>query len=237
MPESSRPMPIGQVTGAHWMPSTRSISSSRSTGGAPVAVELVDEGHDRRVAQAADFHQLDRAFLDALGAVDDHQRRVDRGQRPVGVLGEVLVARRVEQVDDAPAIRELHDRRRDRDAALLLEAHPVRGRMARRLASLDRAGHLDRAAEQQQLLGQRGLAGVRVRDDREAAAAVDFVVRRHVWHRAGRAIVAGSSASVEGVQGSCRARDGKPARPHGRPAPGSSRAASRRTRNRARDRA
>ena len=44
----------------------------------PVAVELVDEGHDRRVAQPADFHQLDRALLDAFRAVDDHQRRVHR---------------------------------------------------------------------------------------------------------------------------------------------------------------
>ena len=62
------PMPIGQVTGAHWMPSTDSTSSSRSIGELAFAVELVDEGHDRRVAQAAHLHQLDRAFLDALGA-------------------------------------------------------------------------------------------------------------------------------------------------------------------------
>ncbi len=33
---------------------------------APVAIELVDEGHDRRVAQAAHLHQLDGALLDAL---------------------------------------------------------------------------------------------------------------------------------------------------------------------------
>ena len=70
---------------------------------AAVAVQLVDEGHDRRIAQAADFHQLDRALLDALGAVDHHQRRIDRRQRAIGVLGEVLVARRVEQIDDVIA--------------------------------------------------------------------------------------------------------------------------------------
>jgi len=33
---------------------------------------------------------------------------------------------------------------------------------------------VDRATEQQQMLGQRGLAGVRVRDDREGAAACGF---------------------------------------------------------------
>ena len=142
---------------------------------AAFAVELVDERDDRRVAQPAHFHQLDRALLDALRAVDDHQRRVDRRQRAVGVLGEVLVARRVEQVHDAPVVGELHDARRDRDAALLLEPHPVRRRVARGLAALDRAGELDRAAEQQQLFGERGLAGVGVRDDGEGAATRHFV--------------------------------------------------------------
>src|SRR6266436_3346080 len=70
-------------------------------GRAAIAVELVDEGHDRRVAQAADLHEFDGALLDALGAVDDHQCRVDGGQRAVGVLGEVLVTGRVEQVHHA----------------------------------------------------------------------------------------------------------------------------------------
>ena len=68
---------------------------------AALAVELVDEGDDRDVAQPADLEQLAGARLDALGGVDHHHRRIDRGQRAVGVLGEVLVARRVEQVEDA----------------------------------------------------------------------------------------------------------------------------------------
>ena len=64
------------------------------------AIQLVDEGHDGRVAHAADLHQLDGPLFDALGAVDDHERAIDRGERAIGVFGEVLVARRVEQVDD-----------------------------------------------------------------------------------------------------------------------------------------
>ena len=47
--------------------------------------------------------------------------------------------------------------------------------MARALARLDGAGELDRAAEQQQLLGQRRLARVRVGDDREGAAPRDIL--------------------------------------------------------------
>ena len=56
-------------------------------------------------------------------------------------------------------------------------AHPVGGRVARGLAALDGAGQLDRAAEQQQLLGERGLAGVGVRNDGEGAATRHFVER------------------------------------------------------------
>ena len=47
-------------------------------------------------------------------------------------------------------------------------------------ARLHLAGEMDRAAEQQQLLGQRGLAGVGVRDDREGAARV----AGSTWRRA-----------------------------------------------------
>jgi hypothetical protein len=127
---------------------------------AHLAVHLVHEGDDRRVAQAADFEQLDGLRFHALGGVDHHHGGVDRGQHAVGVLGEVLVARRVEQVDGVAAVLELHHRAGDRDAALLLHLHPVGGGVARALARLHRAGHQDRAAEQQQLLGQRGLARV-----------------------------------------------------------------------------
>ena len=162
-------MPMGQVTGATSSFSTLLDFIQQVERRAAFAVELVDEGHDGRGAQAAHLHQPDGALLHALGAVDHHQRRIHRGQRAVGVLGEILVARRVQQVHDAAVERELHHRRGDRDAALLLQPHPVGGGVARGLAALHGAGQLDRAAEQQQLLGQRGLAGVRMRDDGEGA--------------------------------------------------------------------
>ena len=82
------------------------------------------------------------------------------------------------------AVLHLHHARGDRDAALLLDLHPVGGRVARGLARLHRAGDLDRAGEQQQLLGQRGLARVGVGNDGEGAPAAHL--GGEVGHREGR---------------------------------------------------
>jgi hypothetical protein len=81
------------------------------------------------------------------------------------------MARRIEQIHDVVLVRKLHHRGGHRDAALLLEAHPIGRRMPGRLAALHGAGHLNRATEQQQFLGQCRLAGVRVRDDRKGTSA------------------------------------------------------------------
>ena len=62
-----------------------------------------------------------------------------------------------------------------RSCSISIQSERVRRRSPR---ALHVAGQLDGAAEQQQLLGQRGLAGVRVRDDRERAPARDLALRR-----------------------------------------------------------
>ena len=113
------PMPIGQVIGAHRCPApTRSRRAGRS--GAALAVELVDEGQDRRVAHAADVQQLDGLRLDAVPP----SRSPSPPNRPRSACGRCLPEKsswpgRVEQVDHAFAVGELHHRRGDRDAALL----------------------------------------------------------------------------------------------------------------------
>ena len=123
-------------------------------------------------ALAAHLEQLEGLGLDALGRVEHHHRGVGGGEHPVGVLGEVAVTGGVEQVHDAVAVRELQHGRGDRDAALLLERHPVRRGRAPAAAGLDRAGLAgERAAVEQELLGERGLARVGVADDGEGAAA------------------------------------------------------------------
>ncbi len=147
-------------------------------GVAGLAVHLVDEREDGNAAQGADAEELLGLCLDALGAVDHHDRGVGGHQGTVGILGEVLVAGGVQNIDAAAAIGELQYGRGNGDAALLLDVHPVGHRVARVLLALDGAGGLDGAGVEQQLLGKGGLAGVRVRDDRERAARGDLVSKR-----------------------------------------------------------
>ena len=137
-------------------------------------VELVDENHHRRAAHTADIHQLARLRLDALRTVDHDNHRIDGRQRAVGVLGEIFVARRVENVDFHVAVLEAHDRSGDRNAALPLDLHEVRRGPLLYLVALDRPGDVDGSAEKQELLGKGGLARVGVRNDGERAAACDL---------------------------------------------------------------
>ena len=137
---------------------------------ARLTVHLVDEGEDGDMAQGAHAEQLARLRLDALRAVDDHDRAVRRHERAVGILGEVLMARSVENVDAVAAMLELHDGGGHGDAALLFDLHPVGGRRAGALA-LDLAGLRDGPAVEQELFGQRGLTGVGVRNDGKGPAA------------------------------------------------------------------
>ena len=134
---------------------------------AGLAVHLVDEGEDRDVAQRADLEQLDGLGLNALGGVRRHQGAV-------GILTEVLVAGRVQNVDALALIVELQNRRGNGNTALLFNVHPVGHRMLGALLALDRTRGLDGPTVEQEFFGECGFTGVRVRDDRKCAPGFDF---------------------------------------------------------------
>ncbi len=135
-----------------------------------LAIHLVDEGDDGNVAQSADLEQLQGLRLDALGGVQDHHGRIGCGQGAIGVLREVLVAGRVQQVEHQPGVIEGHNAGRNGDAALALDTHPVRTSAALFPPGAHGPGRADGPAGQQQVLGQCGLAGVRMTDDGERAS-------------------------------------------------------------------
>ena len=153
------------------------------------ARDQLEAGLDRQVRVG------DGLGLDALRGVDDQQRALARRQRPRDLVGEVDVARRVDQVQLVglavpPGLVEDADRLGlDRDPALALEVHRVEHLGAHR-ARIDGVGQLEDP------IGQRRLAVVDVGDDREVAdvSLVGHIDRGYWaslrWRPAGR-LVAG----------------------------------------------
>jgi hypothetical protein len=138
------------------------------------AVALVDEGDHRRAPHPAHLEQLARLLLHALAVVEQHHRAVGRHQGAVGVFGEVLVARGVEQVHRVAAVLELQHRAGHADAALLLHRHPVAGGVPRRTACLHAPGQVDGSAVQEELFRERGLPRVGVADNGEGPPSADL---------------------------------------------------------------
>ena len=168
-PRKSPGTPTGQVTGVgrNLIMVLDLVEQLQRVAAGPVV--LVEEGDDRQVAGPAHLEQLEGLGLDALGHVEHHDRGVGGGQDPVGVLREVAVTRGVEQVDHVVPVGELQHRRGDGDAPLLLHRHPVRGGLAPPGPRLDRPRLGHRPGVEQELLGERGLAGVGVADDGEGS--------------------------------------------------------------------
>ena len=112
-------------------------------------VALVHEREDRHAALAADFKKFARLRLDAFGGINHHHHRVHGGQHAVGVLGKILVAGRVEQVEPVAVVIKLQHGRADGDAAFFFQLHPVGSRGALVFARGHGAGELHRAAVKQ----------------------------------------------------------------------------------------
>ena len=72
--------------------------------GAARAIELVDEGEDRQAALLAAWNNRRVWRLDAAHVVDDHDDRIDGHERAIGVLGEVFVTGRVDEVEVRPPV-------------------------------------------------------------------------------------------------------------------------------------
>ena len=130
-------------------------------------IDLVDDGNDLEPVVEREIEVGERLRLDTLGGVDDQERALARGQRAGDLVGEVHVARRVDQVERvvvavARRVEQAHGVRLDRDAALLLEVHGVE-HLADRLLGV----HGSR--EREQPVRESGFAVVDVRDDGEVA--------------------------------------------------------------------
>ena len=168
------------------------------------AVDLVDERDDGDIAQPADFEQLARLALDAFRRVDDHDRGVDRPQRPI------VSSLKSEWPGVSSRLKTMPLR------SNVITDEVTRCRVAARSASsrnafdavaarLDGTRHPDRSAKQEELFRQRRLARVGMRDDRERAASRDL--GRHCPIRPARIAASRSKFRPRSIlPGSARAR-------------------------------
>ena len=75
-----------------------------------ITVQLVDEGEDRDIAVLNHFKEFFGLGLDTLGRVHNHHGRIHGHQGPIGILGEILVPRRIQNIDPLARVIKLHDR-------------------------------------------------------------------------------------------------------------------------------
>ena len=125
-------------------------------------VDLVRDGQQLEVVLDREVRVCDRLRLDSLGGVDDEHGALARLQRARHFVREVHVPGRVDQVQLVPLPGHAHGLRLDRDPALALELHRVE-HLGAHVSPRDRVGQLEDA------IGERRLAVVDVRDDREVA--------------------------------------------------------------------
>ena len=90
--------------------------------------------------------------------------------------------RGVEQVNQAVVIRKLHHRRGNGDPTLLFHLHPVRLSVLVRATAFYCTGGLNGLSEQQHLLGDGSLTGVRVRNNGKSAALRHLLQIRRQRH-------------------------------------------------------
>ena len=165
---SSTPSPdLAEICSTSSSPSSSWISPATRSGSAPGRSILLSAGISSRPGVDRQVGVGDGLRLHALAGVDEQQGAVAGGQRARDLVGEVDVARGVDQVEAVELAvlgGVLHADRLglDRDAALALEVHGVE-QLRAVVARIDRAGDLEDA------IGQRRLPMVDVGDDREVA--------------------------------------------------------------------
>jgi len=72
-----------------------------------IPVHFVDKGKDRDMTHHADLEQLTCLCLYTLGTIDHHNCRIRSHQGTVGILGEILMSRCIQNVNAVSIVMEL----------------------------------------------------------------------------------------------------------------------------------
>ncbi len=165
-------------------------------GARPRAVDLVDD--DDRLQAELERLQRDEPRLRhrPLDRVDEQQHAVDHAEHALDLAAEVGVAGRVDDVDARVAQPDRAVLREDRDAPLALDVVAVHHALADLLVTRERP------RLNEQLVDQRRLAVVDVRDDGDVAEGLGHGRADRVEEGKKPSIITGSGASAEPFSGS-----------------------------------
>lgn len=127
------------------------------------------------MAHPADYAKFSGSVLYALYGVNDNEGAVNSREATVGIFGKVCVSRGVKQVDSPSSIAETHDRGAYRNTAFLLHCHEVGNRRPLVFTAFYRPCDMYCTAEEEEFLGDCGLARIRMGDDCKSESLMNFL--------------------------------------------------------------
>ena len=139
-----------------------------------LTVKLIDESENGDMTHHANLEELNRLRLHTLCSVNDHDRTVGCHKRPIGILREILVSRRVQDIDASSVIIKLQNGRSNGNPSLLLNFHPVRNRMLCRLSSLYGSRKIYCPSIEKKFLRQGRFTRIGVRNNRKGSSLLYF---------------------------------------------------------------
>ena len=128
-----------------------------------VAVDLVDDHDGPQAVLEGLLRHEPRLRHRPVDGIDQQQHAIDHGEHALDLAAEIGVAGRVDDVDAVVAPGDRGVLGENRDAALALQVVRIHDPLLQVLARIERAGL------PQQLIDERGLAVIDVRDDGDVA--------------------------------------------------------------------
>ena len=108
--------------------------------------------------------------LHTFGTVNHHHSRISRHQCTVSILREILMARRIQNIDTVTIVIKLQYGRSDGNTPLLFYLHPVRYCMAGSGLSFHGTCKINGSSIQKKLLCQSGFSRIRMGNNGKSPA-------------------------------------------------------------------
>ena len=140
----------------------------------PFAVNFVDEGDNRKLSHAGNFKEFECLGFDPLGTIKKHDHRIHGLKGAKGVFAEILVARRIKNIECMVPVVKDQGTACHADPTLSLDFHPVACRVSGGFSGLDGPRQVDGSAIKKKLLRQGCLSSIGMADDGKGSTLGNF---------------------------------------------------------------